>query len=360
MAGKPVTLPPAKDIPTTMTTLHAPLRSFGTAPDGSSVTLIHLQHAGTSARIMTWGASLQDLRIAGVEHSLVLGSPDFAAYLQKMWHFGAIAGPVANRIAHGRAPLDGRMIELERNDNQRNALHGGSLGCGVSNWTLEQADQRSCVLHFCNPAASPLPGRLELRAHYRLDDDGALLLEITASTDQLTWCSPAHHSYWNLDGSTTLAAHSLEIAADSYLPVDEHRIPLGAPQTVAGTRFDFRTPRPITLPGDSPLDHNFCLRRPGEWAAARDQTLQPVCQLRAAEVTLDIHSTEPGLQVYDAGRMDTHPAVGHQGAPYGAFAGVALEPQHWPDAPNHPEYPSIVLEPDQHCYQCSRFHAYVR
>ena len=329
---------------------------FGTAPDGSPVSLIHLQYAGTSAHIMTWGASLQDLRIAGVEHSLVLGSPDFAAYLLKMRYFGAIVGPVANRIAKGRAPLAGRIIELERNENQRTALHGGSLGCGVSNWTLEDADSRSCVLRYRNPPESLLPGRLELIAHYRLDDAGALLLEITGTTDELTFCNPAHHSYWNLDGTATLTGHTLEIAADSYLPVDEHLIPLGAAQAVAGTRFDFRTPRPVIQAGEPGLDHNFCLRDNNH--QGDEDGLQPVCRLRAGRVTLDIRSTEPGLQVYDAGRMDTQPACGHQGAPYGAFAGVALEPQRWPDAPNHPEYPSILLEPDQPYRQISRFHAY--
>lgn len=318
---------------------------FGTAPDGSAVHRVVIENGGTRASLMTWGASLQDFRRAGTDHALVLGSSDFAAYLGPMRHFGAIAGPLANRIAGGRAPLEGRILELERNEKGRTTLHNGASGTSVNNWDLEGADATSCRLRFVKPdGQGGLPGRLTLVACYRLEEDGALSLEITADTDAPTLCNPAHHSYWALTPEGGAAAHRMRIAAQHYLPTDADQIPLDV-ASVAGTRFDFRDWRAAYAPGDAALDHNFCL----------DAGNGQACLLEAGGLRLGIETTEPGMQVYDGGGIATGTFVGHQGEAYGAHAGIALEPQRWPDAPNRPEFPSVQLMPGEVRVQKSRF-----
>lgn len=322
---------------------------FGTAPDGADVLLAEIANGGARARVMSWGASLQDFRMEGVPHALVLGSPVFDPYPGPMRHFGAVAGPVANRIAGGRALLDGRALDLDRNERGRTTLHGGTRGASVSNWMFEGQEESACrfTLHIPDGTCG-FPGPMDLRATYRLDAEGALEVELEGRTARPGLCNLAPHSYWTLDGSGRLDGHVLEIAADAYLPVDGDLIPLGGPAPVAGTRFDFRTPRPITQEGEPVLDHNFCLR---EGAGMR-----PACSLSAGGLVLDVSTTEPGLQVYDASGLDTAPHAGQGGRLYGARAGVALEPQRWPDAPNHPGFPPIRLDPGETSRQVSRFH----
>ncbi|MEO1470672.1 MAG: aldose epimerase family protein [Pseudomonadota bacterium] len=328
----------------------APIERFGTAPDGTPVHRVRLEGGGTRAAILTWGASLQDFRVDAHDRPLVLGSPAFEAYPTVMRHFGAIAGRVANRIAGGRAPLGDGTVELERNEAGRTTLHAGSTGTGISLWKLEGTDRRSCALRItCPDGASGFPGTLHATAVYRLDDAGALVLEIEAHADAPTFCNFASHAYWSLDGGADLSGHTLQVAASRYLPVDEAKIPLGPPAPVEG-RFDFRQPRAVMAPGDGPLDHNFCLDAPGGAATA--------CSLAAGGLRLDVTTTEPGLQLYDGGALATAPHPGHGGAPYGAHAGLAIEPQRWPDAPNHPDYPSILLEPGQRYSQRTRFHVH--
>ncbi|NDK34488.1 aldose epimerase family protein [Rhodovulum sulfidophilum] len=325
-------------------------RPLGRAPDGSPVEALWIARAGTRARIMTWGATLMDLRLDGIGHSLVLGCPELAPYLGPMRDFGAVVGPVANRIAGASVPLGGRRLALEANEAGRTMLHGGPAGCSVRNWRIESESGTACRLGLSLPEGTGgLPGPLTLRASYSIDGEGALEILLEGESGALTFCNLAPHGYWCLDGSGALDAHLLEIAAGTYLPVDAALIPLGAPAPVAGTRFDFRRPRPVRAPGDAPLDHNFCLGdAPGR--------LRPACRLSVPGIALDLSSTEPGLQVYDGGGIDTGPFPGHQGRPYRAHAGLALEPQRWPDAPNRPDYPSVLLRPGETCRQLSRFH----
>lgn len=323
---------------------------FATTPEGDTVEIVTLQNGPATARVMTWGATLQDFRLDGTPHSLVLGSPGFEPYRSRMRNYGAVVGRAANRIAGGRAPLNGTTVQLETNEAGRTAIHGGSDGCGYVNWSLASHSETSATFTITlADGQAGYPGNLALTATYTLDDEGALTLEITGTTDAPTFCNIAHHSYWNLDGATTLDGHTMHIDADSYLAVDEHKIPQGGPKPVAGTRFDFRQPRAITTPQDDPkLDHNFCLRLPGT-------EMHPACTLRAGDLQLEIDTTEPGLQVYDGSGLNSE-VPGHGGVPYGPHGGVAIEPQKWPDAPNHPDYPQITLNPGETYRQVSRFH----
>lgn len=315
---------------------------FGQAPDGSDVVMHEIKGGGVTARLISWGARLQDMRLDGYGPSLVLGGSDMGAYLGPMRYFGAIVGPVANRIAEGRFFIDGETIHLDRNEAGQTTLHGGAQGASECNWKVE-TEGPSSVTYTLEMAdgQSGFRGPVTLRATYALDEGGVLTLEIEGTTQKPCFLSPAFHGYWTLGGD--LRQHRLEIPAESYLPVDGQLIPLGAPRPVEGTSFDHRRAKSP----ERDLDHNFCL--------ADSQGMHHACTLTGTALRLRIESTEPGLQVYAGGTLDTSPHKGHDGQPYGPGAGIAIEPQFWPDTPNHPEYPSSRLNPGETYRQVTRF-----
>lgn len=327
----------------------AAIESFGTTPDGEEVALVTLRGGPATARVMTWGASLQDFRLDGVAHALVLGSPDFAAYLGPLRYYGATCGRVVNRIEGARTTLDGVELLLEGWEDGAPILHAGSQGASDRNWTLEEAEDSRARFSLTMPdGQGGFPGTLHLSLVYALDEDGALRIEITGQTDAPTFCNIAHHSYWNLDGAPDISDHRLWIAAETYLPTSPVNIPTGERAPVAGTGFDFRTPAPLPPISNQLIDHNFCI---DDW----DGTLRPVGRLEAGGLALEVETTEPGLQVFDGVILDSGPFATHSGRPYGRHAGLALEPQHWPDAPNKPDFPSIVLRPGETYRQTSLF-----
>ena len=320
-------------------------QDLGTAPDGTPVMCVRIANGGAQAHVLTWGAALQDLRFDGVAHSVILGSADPAAYFERMRNFGMIVGPLANRIAGGRFVLDGTEHRLDRNEKERTTIHGGAQGFGARNWEIIETGEDRVTLSLTHPdGLCGFPGAIEATVTYSLDMRGALTIEIDGKTERPTVFGPAFHGYWSLDGGPDLSGHRLSIDAGRYLPVDDALIPTGAPAPVAGTGFDYRAPRTP----DNALDHNFCL------SDARGG-LRHACALEAGGLRLDVETTEPGLQVYTGRNLATAPFAGHGGVPYGANAGIAIEPQLWPDAPNHPEYPSSVLRPGETYRQVSRF-----
>ena len=321
---------------------------FGATADGAPVWRTRLAAHGLTADILSWGAVLQDLRLAGTAHPLVLGFPTLAAYEQAPGCLGAIVGRLANRIAGGRAPIAGRAHAFDRNEAGRTTLHGGREGTGTRPWRIEAWSESALTLALTlADGHMGFPGRLDIRATYALAEGPALSLDIEAGTDAETLCGLAPHSYFNLDGRADIAGHSLRIAAETMLPVDDDAIPTGEIRPVAGTAFDFRTARaiPAAAPG---IDHNFCL------AEARG-ALRPVATLRAGGLAMTLETTEPGLQVYTAATLDTSAHPGLTGRPYGPFAGIALEPQCWPDAPNQAWAAQAGLAPAAHYRQRSVF-----
>jgi aldose 1-epimerase len=323
---------------------------FGTTPDGTPVERVTISAGGATARLISWGASLQDFRIAGVDHPLVLGSPVLEPYFDVMRYYGAIAGRVANRIAGGSAELDGKTYQFDRNEDGVTTLHGGEDGSSNLVWTIEEHGPSHCrfSLRMADGLAG-FPGNLDVNVSYSLSEEGALRIEVEAVTDAPTFCAFAHHSYWNLDGTADLSNHRLTVHADRYNPVDDRRIPVGPPQAVDGARFDLRTPQPIIQPAAEPLDHNFCC------FDAVSADVRELAVLSTPHLALHISSTDPGFQVYDGARMDTAPVAGLTGKPYGPYAGIALEPQRWPDAPNRPDFPSVILRPGETYRQVSEF-----
>jgi aldose 1-epimerase len=302
---------------------------------------------GLRAVFTDLGAVLHDLRLDGHAPPLVLGLADLDHYPDFSNYMGATAGRYANRIGEARFTLDGVEHRLDPNFQERHHLHGGSLGMGKRVWEVREhaADRITFAIDLADGEMG-YPGAMTVAATYACMPDATLHVEYRATTEAPTICNLAHHSYWNLDGQATVADHVLTVAADRYTPIDDGMIPTGV-ASVDGTAFDFREGRALAQPGL--LDHNLCL------SDART-ALRDVAWLRsrASGVTMTIATTEPGLQVYDGGKLNTQ-VPGLEGQTYRAHAGVALEPQLWPDSPNRPDFPDAVLRPGETYAQTTTF-----
>ncbi len=311
--------------------------TFGRMPDGQEVAKITLRGGGLSLSLLSHGARVQDLRLDGVAHPLVIGADTLEPYLGDMGYYGAIVGRFANRIAGGAFTIDGQDFATDRNEGAGVTLHGGSDGASAQNWQVQSVSEDTAVLTLDMPDGHMgFPGRLQVRACYALPGDGTLALDIEATTDRATPCSFAHHGYFALEEGGSVSDQTLWIDADRYLPVDRAMIPTPeAPAAVAGTRFDFRTARQIGTEG---LDHNFCLD-------GVDGELRRVARLDAGALSLEVQTDQPGLQVYDSAGQPEMTGLG--GRRHGAFAGIALETQAWPDAVNRSDFPGAVLRPGE-------------
>ena len=309
---------------------------FGTLPDGRQVGCVTLSGGGLTARVLTLGAIVQDLRMEGVAHPLVLGCPDVADYLDKARYFGAIVGRVANRIGGGTFRLDGRTYQTSTNFRGRHLLHGGAEGTDVQLWQIGDLSPDAVTLTLTLPDGNMgFPGNLQISATLRLAQ-GALQIDLSARCDKATPCNLTHHGYFDIDGRGDVRDQILSIDAQHYLPVDDDLIPTGEIRPVIGTPLDFRRPRPIGAFG---FDHNFCL-------SDSPQPLRPVARLTGQEgLSLEVLTTCCGLQLYDGAHLDGVPGL--EGRVYGPHAGLALEAQHWPDAVNHADFPDMILRPGE-------------
>jgi aldose 1-epimerase len=307
------------------------ITDFGKTAKGALVQKITLSAGDLTAEMLTLGATLRDVRLAGTAHSLTLGSDDLADYVGKMLYFGALVGPVANRITKSQTTLNGNLLRFDPNE-KGNLLHGGTIGLHHKIWAIADHTADSVTLTLSLPAGEyGWPGTRHIKATFRIIAPATLQLQITATTDADTLLNIANHSYWNLDGSDHWQGHSLQIAADQTLPVDAALLPTGEIAPVADTPFDFRTGHLLT-PGQPPLDTNFCLSN-------AKAALRPVATLTGSNgIKMTLATTEPGLQIYD-GQRTARPGK----SPY---EGIAIEAQGWPDAPNHANFPSVQITPD--------------
>ncbi|MFE6184344.1 aldose epimerase family protein [Streptomyces sp. NPDC056465] len=306
---------------------------FSTLADGTPVRRWTLEHAGTLVRVLTYGAVVQSVEIPGRDGTraeVALGLPDLTAYETHTGpYFGAVVGRYANRIAGGSFVLDGRTHQVTRNEG-RNTLHGGERGFDKRVWDAEEVPGGVRLSLVAEDGEEGFPGRLAVSVAYTLDDDGALRIGYRATTDAPTVVNLTNHTYWNLAGADSGSAlgHELRLAAGRITPGDEESIPTGELLPVQGTRFDFREQKPVG-PG---YDTNYVLEETGG---------EPVAELYdpASGRLLTVRTTEPGLQLYTADHFG--------GDPFVPCAGIALETQHFPDAPNHPGFPSTVLRPGE-------------
>ena len=326
--------------------------SFGIAPDGSPVERVTLSGGGLTLNLITWGAIVQDLRLAGHQSALVLGFDQFDPYLRHSPYFGATAGRFANRIRDGRFEIDGIAYQGDRNFLGKHMLHGGAAGVGKRNWRFVEASQSHAVLELLDrDGEMGFPGNCRMRATVSLPGDGVMAFRYEAETDKPTLVNLAHHSYFNLDGSSDILGHSFRIDADRYLRLDEELIPTGEIVSVEGSGRDFRQHRVLGPDGPPSVihDQNYCI---GSARGTRRKVAEALSP--KSGILLEVATTEPGLQFYAGHKVNT-PVPGLIGKPYGAFAGFCFEPQYWPDSAHHPHFPSAVLRPSENYLQESTF-----
>jgi aldose 1-epimerase len=334
--------------------------SFGKAPDGTPVDVFTLINAhGVEVRILSYGGIIQSLRTpdrTGKLDDVVLGFDDMAGYVKSSPYFGAIVGRYGNRIAKGHFTLDGKTYTLAIN-NPPNSLHGGIKGFDKVVWDARpfKGDSGAGVVltHTSPDGDEGFPGTLHAKVTYTLNDDDELSIDYEATTDKATPVNLTNHTYWNLagDGTRDILGHVLTLPASGITAVDSTLIPTGEIMPVAGTPFDFRTPTAIGARIDSPhvqikygrgYDHNFVLDRGGQTGLAHAAHVTEPTTGR----TLDIYTTEPGVQFYSGNFLDGT-VVGKGGHVYKHRFGLALETQHFPDSPNKPNFPSVILRPGQ-------------
>jgi aldose 1-epimerase len=321
---------------------------FGTLPDGTLIEEVRLAAAGMQASVLSWGAVLRDLLMpdrAGAPRRVVLGLSTLDDYVAHSRNFGAICGRVANRIGNASFALDGQEYRLTPNYRGRHMLHGGDGQFGRRPWTITAAEAASVVLEVTSPAGEDgFPGTVTARCTYALEPPASLRVTLSATADAPTPVNLAHHSYWNLDGARDVSTHRLRVAADFFTPTSTDGIPTGEVRSVAATPYDFRAGRSLGGPGAARpgYDINLVLARGGSVGLFDAAMLENA----SGDLALSIATTAPGLQVFDGHTLDV-PVAGLHGFAYGARAGVALEPQLFPDSVNQPHFPSCILRPGE-------------
>lgn len=327
---------------------------FGTLRDGTPVGEVRLSAGDLTIDVIQFGAAIRDVRMKGIDHPLVLGFDRLEDYVDHSPHFGAIAGRYAGRIAGGRAVIDGRLCQLTKNENGKTHLHGGFKGFGNRVWRLTGHDATSITLAITGENGEEgWPGNIEVTVRYAVLPPATIRMDVEATTDAPTLVNIAQHSYFNLDDSPDILDHRVQIPADAYTPLDADLIPTGEIAPVEGTPYDLRHMQPIrrTVGGRRFLyDINYVL--PGDRAAA--PRLAARLQSPRNGVTLDVLTTEPAVQFYD-GNMMNIPVPGLGGRRYPVNGGCCFEPQRFPDAPNHPNFPSSLLRPGETYRQTSLF-----
>jgi aldose 1-epimerase len=326
--------------------------SWGTV-NGHPVWLYTLTNAqGAQVKITNYGCIItswvtpdKDGKVADV----VMGFDHLQPYLDGHPFFGAIAGRYANRIAKGKFSIGQHTYTLATN-NGPNHLHGGNKGFDKAVWeaTTEEGATPVLVLSYVSiDGEEGYPGNLTVQVRYSFNDNNELKIDYTAVTDKATHLNLTNHSYFNLTGDVdhTILDHTLQIKAESYTPVDAGQIPTGEIRSVAGTPYDFRQPEKIgTHISEAEglgYDHNFVL-------PANNGQLQ-LAAIASDALTgrkMEVFTTQPGMQLYTGNHLDGRPKTS-EGKPIRKHTAFCLETQHFPDSPNHPEFPTTLLEPGQ-------------
>lgn len=329
---------------------------FGTLPDGREATLYTLTNAnGMIARISNLGGVITELHVPdrdGLLADVCHGFDNVTPYMGDSHYFGALIGRYGNRIANGRFTLDGVEYQLDVN-NGVNHLHGGADGFHRRLWTAETFNtpkSAGLILTYASPDGEQgYPGNAEVTVIYELRNDNELRIAFHAIADKATPMNLTNHAYFNLAGQGDILGHELTIFGDAYTPVDGGLIPAGAPAQVEGTPFDFRTPHAIgeridqkdeQLGYGSGYDHNFVLTKEQGALAVAARVVEPT-----SGRVLEVLTQEPGIQFYSGNFL--HDGVSGKGRIYGYRSGFCLEPQHFPDSPNRPDFPSTLLRPNE-------------
>ncbi len=324
--------------------------------EGKKVNLYTLTNSkGTTVKISNYGGIItsfvtRDKRDSAT--SIVVGFDSLSSYLNQPPYFGALVGRYANRIGDAKFRLDGKTYQLAAN-NGKNHLHGGLKGFDKQVWEVSDIADTvpTLTLHYLSKDGEEgYPGNLHVTVQYILTDDDELRIEYEAETDKPTPVNLTNHSYFNLTGdvSKSILDHTLTIDADHYTPVDTSLIPTGEIKSVKGTPFDFTSAHRIGERIDSVkggYDHNFVLNK-------KDSSLQRIAVLSdtVSGRKLEVYTTQPGLQFYTGNFLDGK-FINHDGKPVRQHSALCLETQHFPDSPNKPQFPSVILKPGEKYHQ---------
>ncbi len=333
---------------------------YGTLPDGRAVDIYTMQNDhGMTVKFISLGGCITEIDVPdrhGHPDNVVLGHDSLQSYNSNVGYFGAIVGRYANRIANGTFTLNGTTYHLPIN-NGPNSLHGGTEGFNTQLWQVTPQsipDGVAAALTYTSPDGQDgYPGTLKVQVTYTLDQSNALRIDYQATTDKPTVINLTNHSYFNLDGNGSGSAlhQLLQINADSYTPTDATQIPTGEIAPVATTPMDFRTMHPIDAQIRSPFpqivlahgyDHNWVLNKtqPGELGFAARAYAPKTGRI------IEVDTTEPGIQIYTGNYLQGN-LIGSSHGLYRQGDGYTFETQHFPDSPNHPNFPSTVLNPGQ-------------
>lgn len=334
--------------------------SFGKTKDGEPVDLYVLTNAnGMEVAITNYGGTVVSVKVPdriGKFADVVLGFDSLDGYLDNEPYFGALVGRYGNRIAMGRFTLDGHGYHLAQNDG-KNSLHGGLKGFDKRVWSAKDASASSVpavqLSYLSQDGEEGYPGNLSVTVTYTLTAKNELKIDYGATTDKDTVLNLTNHSYFNLagEGHGDILSHLVTIHADRFTPVDGTLIPTGQLQNVAGTPLDFRTPAAIgaRINADDEqmklgrgYDHNFVLNRTGGGLYLAAHVVEP-----SSGRVLEVLTTQPGLQFYTGNFLDGT-VHGKGGTVYGRRSAFCMETQHFPDSPNQPQFPSVVLKPGEH------------
>ncbi|WP_338358534.1 aldose epimerase family protein [Yeosuana marina] len=324
------------------------------------VTLFVLKNSsGIIAEITNYGGKVVSLWIPdrlGNYEDVVLGHSSIDDYLtSKEKYFGALIGRYGNRIADGRFSLDGKEYYLAKN-NGSNHLHGGNKGFDSVVWDAKQIDDQTLELRYISKNMEEgYPGNLSVKVMYQLTDANELKIEYWATTDSPTVVNLTHHSFFNLKGAGngTINDHLLQINASFFTPVDKGLIPTGEITTVENTPFDFQKATAIgarvnnyneQLRYGQGYDHNFVLNQSLKALNYAAKVIEPV-----SGRVMEVYTNEPGLQFYGGNFLDGS-VFGKQGKVYKYRSAFCLETQHFPDSPNHPNFPTTQLKPGEEYY----------
>jgi aldose 1-epimerase len=345
-----------------------PKQSFGKTKDGTEVFLYTLKNKNNmEVQITNFGGIVHSLKVPdrnGKIDDVVLGFDTLADYEKQGPYFGALIGRYANRIAKGQFTLEGKKYQVTVN-NPPNMLHGGKVGFDKKVWQVVEdgspKDQRLHLHYLSKDGEEGFPGNLSVDVIYSLNDKNELKIEYAATTDKPTVLNLTNHSYFNLkgQGNGEIVDHLVQINASKVTVVDKDLIPTGEQRPVAGTPFDFRKPTKISAHIDDNnqqlkfglgYDNNFVLDNGTKSLAVAARVSEPTTG-RVIEVSTD----QPGLQFYTGNHMDNG-MKGKDGKTYNFRYGLCLETQHYPDSPNHPEFPSTELKPGQKFHSTTIYH----
>jgi aldose 1-epimerase len=339
--------------------MHIQTEPYGQTASGEPIVRYLLSNAkGMKVEVINFGAIVTAVSVPdrnGEFRNVTLAFDDLAGYEANAPYFGAICGRYANRIAKGKFKIDGTEYTLATN-NGPNHLHGGLRGFNKAVWRAEEVPAANGAagvrLKYDSPDGEEgYPGKLQVTVAYSLTDENELKIDYTAVSDKATPLNLTNHCYWNLAGTGDILGHELTLNCDKYLPVDATAIPTGERKDVKGTPMDFTQPAAIgsrIAQVDGGYDHCYVINGGGKELTRTARVVEP----KSGRV-MEILTTEPGVQLYTGNFLagdETTAGVAKHG-------GFCLECQHFPDSPNHPEFPSTILQPGQ-VYQQSTVHRF--